>query len=640
MRSSMLKRISSRTLFVFLHDVLMVPIAWFGAYWLRHNLGMISNALLAEADNYLFIVLFSQIAAYWVFGLYRGIWRFASVPDLIRILKSLALGVSLSVLILFFYSRLNTVPRSIFPLYTLLLLIFLGGNRLIYRFLKQSWQNTFNTAGVRVLIVGAGEAGEGIIRDMLRQSPASYYPIAVVDDNPRKVGQEIHGVRVVGKTNDIPELVDKLSVALVIIAVPSANAAQMRKILEYCRTGNISCVTLPSLNDLASGRISIQALRNISIEDLLGRDPVKLDWQNISAHIENKTIVVTGGGGSIGSELCRQIVKLQPKQLIIVDNSEYALYQIEREFQHILSAEPQHIINYCLIDVTDEWAIKNLFATFHPHIVFHAAAFKQVPLLQSQLRSAIRNNVLGTWIMAKATHEYACETFVLISTDKAVNPQSIMGMTKRAAEIITSSLQLTTKTDFITVRFGNVLNSVGSVVPLFKQQIQHGGPVTVTHPEITRYFMTIPEACQLIMQALAIGQRGEILVLDMGEPLKIAFLAEQLIKLAGKEVGKDIQIEYVGLRPGEKLHEELFYEKEKLKPTEHSKIFQAEYHFYEKTSSRVENLIFQIKHLLVAPRVEEKALEKLLNDLLTIATEAEGVAAEQAKVMAVSCRAS
>jgi FlaA1/EpsC-like NDP-sugar epimerase len=393
------------------------------------------------------------------------------------------------------------------------------------------------------------------VRDLLRQANQEYSAIGFVDDNVQKRGHDIHGVRVLGHIRDIPRLCRQYRIDLIFIALPSLNAKNMRRVIRWCEKSRLPIRTLPSLTALAKGHVSVNALRRLSIEDLLGREPVNLAFEQIHRELENKRIMVTGGGGSIGSELCRQIAEFRPASLLIVDNSEYNLYAIE---------------------IVDTVAMQELFAVHRPQVVFHAAAYKHVPMLESQIRVAVFNNILGTYTVAQLSHTYNVEKFILISTDKAVNPTNIMGATKRAAEVICQSLNDHSSTAFITVRFGNVLGSVGSVVPLFTKQIEQGGPVTVTHPDITRYFMTIPEACQLILQSGANGEGSEIFVLDMGEPIKITYLAQQMIRLAGKEPGLDISIVFTGLRPGEKIFEELFYDTEALVPTVHDKIYKAQ----------------------------------------------------------------
>lgn len=555
-----------------LHDVLAIPAAWILAYWLRFNLSVIPGDIVKQALTALVIVVPLQIIAYWSFGPYLGIWRFVSLPDLIRIIKAVVVGTALSALALFLYSRTGGVPRSIFLLYGLLLIVFLGGSRLLYRWFKHKFKDF--SGAQRVLIVGAGQAGEGLARDLLRDVGEKYKPVAFVDDNRQMLDQEIHGVRVRGATRNIPEIVKYRHIDLIIIAIPSASSVIMRRIVKYCEDAGIPFRTLPGIKDLASGRVSINALREVSIEDLLGREPVSLNWQEISNELKGKTVLVSGGGGSIGSELCRQIARLEPAELIVFEQNEFNLYSLHMELQRVF---PDLTLHAQLGDVSDRVAVQRVLSTYSPEIIFHAAAYKHVPILESQLRIAVRNNVLGTRILAEEAVAHQVKKFILISTDKAVNPANIMGTTKRAAEIFCQNLNAHSKTCFITVRFGNVLDSAGSVVPLFRKQIAEGGPVTVTHPEITRFFMTIPEAAQLILQASIMGQGGEIFVLDMGEPIKIRYLAEQMIKLTGLKLDEDIEIIYTGLRPGEKLYEELFHESEQLTSTQHNKILQANY---------------------------------------------------------------
>jgi len=559
-------KILSRTT-AFLHDLLTIPIAWFGAYFFRFNFEGIPESYLGRAVAILPLLLILQGGVYWYFGLYRGIWRYASVPDLIRITKAVITGVALSTIIIFLLTRLESIPRSVFVLYPILLLLLLGGPRFIYRFYKD--HRMFAATGQKVLVVGAGAAGEMLIRDLLRDSSHAYTPVAIVDDDRKKLGKDIHGVTVAGSTDEIQDIVDKYEVDTIIIAVPSASSSIMRRIVEQCELTNIKLRTLPRMEDLLTGRVGLQQIRGIAIDDLLGRDPVRLDWKAINLGLTGKRILISGAGGSIGSELCRQIARLAPTELLLLEHSEFNLFTIEQE---LINRFPGLKIRTRLIDVTDEVAVTRLFEKYHPDVVFHAAAYKHVPLLQHQIREAAFNNIMGTRVIANAASIAEVGSFVLISTDKAVNPTNVMGVTKRVAEIYCQNMDSTSSTRFITVRFGNVLGSAGSVVPIFRQQIEAGGPVTVTHPDITRYFMTIPEACQLIMQSAVVGEGGEIYVLDMGEPIKITYLAEQMIRLSGFEPGIDIEISYTGLRPGEKMYEELFHESEDLKHTRHDKI--------------------------------------------------------------------
>ncbi len=563
------KLIDNRSLAIF-HDLAMIPVAWFGAYWLRFNLGVIPDKQLSAAIGMLAIVIVIQAIAFRYFGLYRGVWRFASMPDLMRIAKAVLVGMAFSAVTIFLITRMEGVPRSVFPLYGLLLIALLGGPRFLVRWSKD--RGIYTGEGRKLLIVGAGKAGEMLVRDLLRNREECYQPVGFVDDNIVKQGSEIHGVRVLSSCDEMIDLVERLDIDLIVLALPSAKSSDMRRLVGLCEKTGVPFRTLPPLDRLMSGQVTVNQLREVSIDDLLGREPVSLDWDAIELELKGKRVLVTGAGGSIGSELCRQIARLQPAHLILLDSSEFNLYTIEME---LLKGYPGLKISRCLNDVVDKAAIDRIFSNSRPEVVFHAAAYKHVPMLEDQVREAARNNIQGTRTMADTADRFGCEAFVMISTDKAVNPANVMGTSKRAAEIYCQNLNQRSQTRFVTVRFGNVLGSAGSVVPLFRKQIETGGPVTVTHREITRYFMTIPEACQLILQASVMGKGGEIFVLDMGEPIKISYLAEQMIQLSGKVPGEDIAIVYTGLRPGEKLYEELFHEKEALQSTDHAKILLA-----------------------------------------------------------------
>ncbi len=563
------ERLRSRTT-AFAHDLFMLPIAWLLAYWLRFNLGEIPAPYFQTALLALPLVISVQGAVNWWFGLYRGVWRFASLPDLIRILKAVAVGTAAILFLLFLFNRMAFVPRSVPVLYGILQLFLLAGPRLLYRWLKD--HRLMLREGKRVLIVGAGRAGEMLVRDLLRDPEAPYLPVAFVDDKLRHHGGEVQGVPIRGTTDQLPALAEALQIDLILLAIPSATAKQMQRLVSLCEQSGRPFRTVPQLSDLINDQRSFRQIRPVRIEDLLGREPVRLDWEGIRQGIAGKRVLITGGGGSIGSELCRQLARAGTDSLIIADHSEFNLYKIDRELNG--GAAPKVLSR--LVDVVDAQALDQLFAHTRPEIVFHAAAYKHVPLLEHQVRAAVRNNVLGTQRVAEAADRWQCERFVLISTDKAVHPANVMGATKRIAERLCQDYDRRSRTSYTAVRFGNVLGSAGSVVPLFRQQIERGGPVTVTHPEIQRFFMTIPEACQLIMQAAVLGQGGEIFVLDMGEPIKIRYLAEQMIRLSGKRPGEDIPIEYIGLRPGEKLYEELFYRTEALIPTDHPQIRMAQ----------------------------------------------------------------
>lgn len=421
----------------------------------------------------------------------------------------------------------------------------------------------------RFLIVGAGNAGEALLREMMRRKDAQYEVIGFVDDDPAKQGSEIHGIPVLGTVEQLPQICKKQDVDEIAIAIPSANRKQLRHVVQVCQGTKIRFSTVPSLTDIASGKLRVSQMRDVDINDLLGREVVNLDMQQIQNFLTNKVILVTGAGGSIGSEMCRQVCSFAPKQLLLLEQAENPLFFIERELK---TAFPDVLLVSVIADITDKVRMEKVFSDYHPQVVIHAAAHKHVPLMEQNPGEAIKNNINGTRTVADASDAFGAECFVMISTDKAVNPTSIMGSSKRVAEMYIQDLNKTSKTHFVTVRFGNVLGSNGSVVPIFKQQIAAGGPVTVTHPEMRRYFMTIPEASQLVLQAAAMGQGGEIFVLDMGEPVKIVDLARELITLSGFRPGEDIEIEFSGLRPGEKLFEELSIVGEDMAPTKHPKI--------------------------------------------------------------------
>lgn len=555
---------------IIMHDILMVSLAWLFAYSTRFNFSLKEVGWEPMLSS-LPIVVLLQGVIFWSSKLYKGIWRFASIPDLWNILRSAALGALAIAAALFLVNRLQGIPRASLVLYPLFLILLLGGPRLIYRVWKDHGLRNLNSLHrKRVLIIGAGRAGEMLARDMLRDH--DFMPVGFLDDQQKLFGAKMQGIPVLGEISKLSEIVENEDIDSIVIAIPSASNSAMQKIVESCEQTNIPFRTLPRMRSSMSAQPSVSELKEVAIEDILGREPVSLDWKTIRNYYVGKTILVSGGGGSIGSELCRQISRLGPASLVIFDVSEYNLYTIQMELGSKFPNIPIHAV---LGDVCDEKAVEHMMDKYHPDIIFHAAAYKHVPMLQEQLREAVYNNVIGTRNLAVAADKFKCSTFILISTDKAVNPTNVMGATKRSAEIFCQNFNTLSQTAFITVRFGNVLGSAGSVVPLFQDQIANGGPITVTHPDIIRYFMTIPEASQLIMQSGIMGDGGEIYVLDMGEPVKITYLAEQMVRLSGKKPGEDIEIVYTGLRPGEKLYEELFYKDESLLDTGHAKILLA-----------------------------------------------------------------
>lgn len=555
------------------HDLFMVALAWFGAGWLilqTGSFGMLGSlSLLAEFS----LILAIQGLVLWSTGLYKGLWRFASFPDLWNIARAAVFGTVLiiSALAWFFPGEIRGILGAAL-VYPGFLFLTLGLPRMCYRFWKDSHMpaRPMDSNLKRVLVLGAGRSGAMLERELRHRGALNV--IGFLDDDHRLRGAQVHGVPVLGSISKLPRIAREVGAELAIIAMPSATNQQMQRVVEICEQSDIEFRTLPTLNDLGNKATRIDDLKRVVIDDLLGREPVSLKWDAIREGLSGKRVMITGGGGSIGSELCRQIARLNPIELIVIDNSEYALYRIDHE----LRSDFQDLV-FCSVlgDICDSATVEKVVGDYRPDMIFHAAAYKHLPILQTQVREAFRNNVLGTMRLAEAAERHGVGTFVLISTDKAVNPANIMGATKRVAEMYCQNMNAHSNTRYITVRFGNVLNSNGSVVPLFKEQIARGGPVTVTHPEISRYFMTIAEASQLIMQAAVLGSGGEIYVLDMGKPVKITYLAEQLIRLSGKIPGKDIQIVYTGLRPGEKLFEELFHELEPYEQTRHEKIFLA-----------------------------------------------------------------
>ena len=552
------------------HDLFMVWLCWLGLHQFRLSMQAPDTSMPLWTTEVV-LVLLAQGLVFWNVGLYRGVWRFASVPDLINILKASVIGLLAIMVALFVYNRLHEVPRSVLLLYPLLLTAMLGMPRLLYRAWKDHGLTRTDKAAIRVLILGAGQAGETLVRDLRRAG--AYEPVGFLDDAAKLRGSHLQGVPVLGRVEDVGRIAPETAARLLVIAMPSIDAATMRRVVAACEGTGLPFRTVPRLDDLLEGRSLPGELKEVAIEDLLGRKPVTPDWKAIRGWLGGRSVLVTGGGGSIGSELCRQCARHGARQIVLVEIDELALTkgesELRRDFPH-LQVVP------VLGDCGDPAVMRHALRLSSPDAVFHAAAYKQVPVLEGQLREAVRNNVLATETAAREAAAAKVGTFVLISTDKAVDPVNVLGATKRLAEMVCQSLAEPDGTHFVTVRFGNVLDSAGSVVPLFREQIRSGGPVTVTDPEVTRYFMTIPEACQLILQSVAIGSREAVYTLDMGEPVSIRLLAEQMIRLAGKQPGRDVAIVYTGLRPGEKLHETLFHSDERYRPTVHPKILQAE----------------------------------------------------------------
>ncbi len=561
----MLKR--SRTLLAVLHDVVAAILAWSLAYLLRFNFDL-PDSYADELRYTLAWVVPLELLIFWRFGLYRGIWRYASTADLRRIVLAVALAAA-AIPLLFWMLRLGLViPRSVLVINPLLLVLLMGGSRFAYRMWKE--QNLYGDIKLRgepVLVLGAGDAAASLARDLAKSS--DWRLVGFLDDDETRRGRTLNGIRILGGLDDLPAWAERLGVAQAIIAMPSSSHQQRKRAIQLCNEARVKALTVPSFDDLMSGKVSVSQLRPIELDDLLGRDPVQLDTAGLHALLTGKTVLVTGAGGSIGSELCRQIARFEPAELVLFESSEFALYTIEQELKQSF---PALDFTSLVGDVRDAARVDEAMRRHRPDVVFHAAAYKHVPMMeQHNAWQAIRNNVLGTHTVARAAQQHAVGKFVMISTDKAVNPTNVMGASKRLAEMVCQALQPSGQTRFVSVRFGNVLGSSGSVIPRFRDQIAKGGPVTVTHPEITRYFMSIPEAAQLVLQAGLMGRGGEIFVLDMGEPVRIVDLARDLIRLSGY-AEDEIRIEFTGLRPGEKLYEELLADDENTLPTPHPKL--------------------------------------------------------------------
>lgn len=564
----MFRSLYLRSALVFVFDLSALVVAWLGGFLLRFNFEWPVQYESTMATGLLVLLPTHAVGCYGV-GLYRGMWVFASLPDLKRVLRAVGFSTLALGVVMVLYHPTPLIPRSLLVLFPLLLLVVMGGGRAAYRMWKEHrLYGGLVAQGKPVVIVGAGRGGAMLVRE-LERTP-DWRVVAFVDDDSSKWGRELSGHPVVGAVALLPEVLRSERARHVILAMPSALAGTRRQAADLAAAAGAQIFTIPGLDDVMSGRVAVTSLRRVEIEDLLGRDPVEIDSAHVEAMVAGKTVLVTGAGGSIGSELCRQLARFRPGCLVIFELNEYALYTLEQWFSRHM---PDLSVVPLAGDVKDLSRLTEVFREHAPGIVFHAAAYKHVPLMEvGNAWQAVRNNVLGTYRVAECAQRTGVERFVLISTDKAVNPTNVMGATKRVAEMVCQALQTKGgKTRFEMVRFGNVLGSTGSVIPKFQEQIARGGPVTVTHPDITRYFMSIPEAAQLVVQAAAMGQGGEIFVLDMGEPVKIVDLAHRMIQLSGYGEG-EIRIEFTGLRPGEKLYEELLADSEQTRETPHAKL--------------------------------------------------------------------
>lgn len=588
-----MKRVS-KIITLMIGDMFCIVIGYILALLMRFEFVVSNHQFVSYLDVFLSAalgLLVVKMATYWVGGLYNSLWKYAGSEELVKV--AMVTGIANALSITFLQFTQQYLPRGVNAMVVIIDIILIGGMRMLYRMIRERlYPGNFNVVSgrktrsmkktmkdtvmgdidekIRVMIVGAGDAGASMIKEMRLHPENRKKVVVAIDDNKAKQGSRILGVKIAGGRQDIRRVARKYDVDEIIIAIPSASQAQIREIAEECSKTKCKVQILPGLIDLINEKVTVKKLRDIDIEDLLGRDPVKVNTREISGYLEGRIVMVTGAGGSIGSELCRQILRFKPRRVVALDIYENSIFELANE---IRAKFPDMEFDIVIGSVRDYDRMEEVFRKYKPHVVFHAAAHKHVPLMEGNPREAIVNNIQGTKNLLDLSEEYAVSKFVLISTDKAVNPTNVMGATKRVAEMLLQDKSRNSRTNYAAVRFGNVLGSNGSVIPIFREQISHGGPVTVTHEEITRYFMTIPEAVQLVIQAGAMAEGGEIFILDMGNPVKIMDLAEKLIRLSGFEPYEDIDIKITGLRPGEKLYEELLLDEEGIKTTTHDKIF-------------------------------------------------------------------
>jgi FlaA1/EpsC-like NDP-sugar epimerase len=558
-------------------DGALIALAWWLAFWLRFDHGVPDPYHRLMVDT-IAVVVGIKLAVFIVFGFYNRWWRYVSTRDMWGAARGVTVACVAADLVIYFAHPVKgfPLPRSIAVLDWLLLLAFVAGSRLIARTLmERPGGSSLFARGKEVIVVGAGDAAQLVIREMLKSPALGYTPVGLIDDDPRKKNLRLHGIRVRGTTDDLAHILRDNPPDEVLIAIPSASGGTRQRVVEIAQEAGVPVKTLPGLYELISRDFDLAGqIRPIQVEDVLGREPVDVDLRSIASYVKGETVAVTGAGGSIGSELCRQIARLEPARLVLVEHSESALFDIERE---LIGERDFSAVATVLGDCGDRAKMSQVFERYRPSVVFHAAAYKHVALLEANPLESVRNNALTTKALIDVAVEYGAARFVLVSTDKAANPKNVMGQSKAICEWIVEAYgqRREIATRFVAVRFGNVLGSSGSVVPIFRRQIERGGPVTVTHPEMTRYFMTIPEAVSLIVQAGAIGGRGHVYVLDMGEPVKILDLARNMIRLSGKEPETEVPIVFIGAKPGEKLHEELWSAGETVGPTAHPKILRA-----------------------------------------------------------------
>lgn len=600
-----------RVILLLAGDIIAIMLSSFLALWLRFELVFadIDRIFLESIYQYAGINIICTIAIFYAFHLYTSLWKYASVNELVNI--TLAVVISGIVNAVGMRAFQNPVPRSYDILYTMFLLAMMIGIRFFYRFVRFMKTEYFirNRKEIsNVMVIGAGDAGAAIVKELRLNETLKRRVCCMIDDDPAKKGKYVQGCLVVGGKKDIISAVERYGITKIIIAMPSAPKSTIKEIVDLCQHTECKIRILPGMYQLVSGEVSVSQLRDVEIGDLLGREQIKVNLNEILGYVQNKVVLVTGGGGSIGSEICRQLAGHGVKQLIIVDIYENNIYEIQQELKR---KYPELDLVALIASVRNTHRIDEIMGKYRPNVVYHAAAHKHVPLMEDSPNEAIKNNVFGTYKTASAAGKHGVERFVLISTDKAVNPTNIMGASKRMCEMIVQTLDKFYPTEFVAVRFGNVLGSNGSVIPLFKKQIAEGGPVTVTHPDIIRYFMTIPEAVSLVLQAGAYAKGGEIFVLDMGEPVKIADLAKNLIRLSGFKVGEDIEIKYTGLRPGEKLYEELLMDEEGLQATDNNLI-----HIGKPIDMNEAVFMRQLKELKVASEKDSKAIRQMVKEMV------------------------
>ncbi|MFA4133391.1 MULTISPECIES: polysaccharide biosynthesis protein [unclassified Brevibacillus] len=560
-----------RIIYFSIVDSFLIFSAVFTSYILRFD-GQIPYENRISIPYTMLLIWITTYGLFFFTKHYKRVWEYAGISELVSIIKVTTISIILDVGLYYLLKNLGItigIPRTIFLISWMTIVFAIAGSRFIWRVFPREYEKVQPHHRL-ALIVGAGKAGALVAHELKSTNDASLFPIAFIDDDIRKLNLEVAGLPVIGNRSDILEVVEQYNIDTIIIAIPSAQKKEIAKVIDICTQTRAQVKLLPRVSDVIHGKVSIKLIRDVNVEDLLGRDEVSVDLEEIANYVTNKVVLVTGAGGSIGSELCRQITTFHPEKLLLLGHGENSIYTIEQELRR---RKPDLKYETLICDIQDRDRIEEIFKTYRPSVVFHAAAHKHVPLMEKNPIEAVKNNIFGTKNVAECAHLYGSEKFVLISTDKAVNPTSVMGVTKRIAELIIQSLDSISSTKFAAVRFGNVLGSRGSVIPLFKQQIEEGGPVTVTHPDMVRYFMTIPEAVQLVIQAGALAKGGEVFILDMGNPVRIADLARDLIRLSGFEPEKEIKIIYSGIRPGEKLFEELLTDEEGTTATKHNRIF-------------------------------------------------------------------